>query len=1086
MQSKKFILSLCVILSFLWLIGPYLAIAGIMPLATLYGRFIASFGALLFLLLYEKYRGGQFFPQESLPEEVENELQTIKQNLKRTLQALYSNKIKSFLFKYKKPWYLVLGPTQSGKSTLLSKADINLKGIDGLPAMTITPTANVNWWLADEAVFVDISGNYLREKTLPQYKELLFKHFFKLLKKFRAHKPINGLILTINLQELTVNTKEHTQLKNLQRIINEMVQQFVNFPIYLFITRCDTIEGFSEFFEDLTLEERKQIFGISFPLSIQPESLPQLFNDQYNALLERLNESVIWRINKEHHLDKIGKIKNFPLQMEFLKNPLAKLLNIIMPAQHLQLRGIFFTSAAQKEQTIDNLTKSLSSAYGIPHNHQTRRANQSKIFFIGSLFKRIIFPEAGFFQSNNKDSQLQSITSLMIIFISIGCLFFFFQSYRYNIETINNAQEAIESSTKQLSATHPTSLLKRLDLLQTIITQLNQKTGPWYTHIGMEQPQALQKKAQRIYDELLISHFLPYLQRTLEIQLQNINNDNTNQLYATLKAYLMLTDQKHLDKTFFANWFMSYWHQINDNSVNSEHLNNHLAALFNLGFLPQKVNTPLIESKRERLNSMPQSKLVLTLLQSQYLRAPVRILTEPRLKIFNNIPSEVSGIFNITNFKNIYYKEITMTCQEITHGDWVLSKQPQPAFSDITLNQLANEVKAIYLNEYFVTWSEILRKIKIDQITDLNQAASILEQLNNSQSPLIQLINIIKNNTQPLSDSVEFTQQISSHFLALNSLSNDLLKNANQASLAAVKQYIDHIVQSPDIERASYEAAKNRMENSLNNDPISLLLQQARTLPEPLQTWHTTLAVECWRIILNHTQSFLNKTWMTSVYPQYKALLDKRYPLFKESTIEASVTDFANFFGYGGIMDSFFKNYLQPFVDNSRLYWEWKNVDGQRLNISQNNLEMFIRAALIQKMFFVEESRVASISFSLIPVDLDSNIQSFTLNLDGQQIVFQKDNEQIISLLWPGPQPGHCEITLVDDKTRKSVLAENGQWAWFKILDKSSLEGTNNPKHFKLIFVINGMAVHYELYANGIVNPFIPGILNAFRCPENL
>lgn len=1085
-QAKKFLISLLFTISGIWLLGPYLAIAGKPVLANFSHRIIASLVAFLLFFIIEYQKSETTFTTDiPLPDEIKQELHSLQKTLHSLINTLYGNFLKSFIFKYKKPWYLVLGPTNAGKSTLLNKANINITGLDKLPPMMITPTKAFNWWLADDAVLIDVGGKYLKDHESAQYTHLLFQQFFKLIKKYRSYRPIDGLILTINLQELTVNTKDQPQLKNLTMIINELVLQFVHFPIYLFITRCDTIEGFTEFFEDLAPEERNQIFGLHFPLDHDSMALPQLFNEQFNALLSRLNERVIWRLHKEHHLDKIGKIKNFPLQMEYLKTPLAKLLNLIIPNTHLNLRGIFFTSAQQKDVPFDNLTKTLSHAYNIHHLHQSQRPAQAKTFFISELFKRVILPESKFYTANNPDNRLQFVASLFMIIITGTCIFLFFNSYHYNIETLKNTQQAIQLLNQPSTVKHD-PIIKRLDMLHNVIHQLDNQEGAWYNHIGMRQADNLRNKTEVIYNKLLTTEFLPYLQRTLEIQLQNTPNENINQLYATLKTYLMLSELKRLDPKFFTAWFDNYWQQLHDNPIKLSNLNNHLTALFKQGFKAQTVNPQLIASKRNILTGIPQSRLVLTILQNQYQRSPIKLATNSELKIFNDLPTEVPGIYNIQNFQNVYYKEITNTCQEITHGDWVLGKQQQTAFSNISLNQLATEVKAIYLNEYSQVWSEILTKIKLDNIKNLDQVVMMLELLNNPQSPLVQLINTIRDNTQPISDSVEFTQQISSRFIALTALSADLLKNSNQSSLSGVKQYLGHIVRAADRERASYEAAKQRMENQNNNDALTTLLQQARLLPEPLQTWHTTLAAESWRILLQSTQNYLNRIWTTTVYPQYQAILDKRYPLFKEAATEISLNDFSNFFGYYGTMDNFFKNYLQPFVDNSRLYWEWKNVDGQRINISQANLEMFIRAALIQKMFFPEDARTPSITFSLVPIDLDPAIQTFNLDVEGQQLVFQKDNEQIISLTWPGPQPSHAEMTFVDNQGKKTVIAETGQWAWFKILDKSLLEATNSPKHFKVTFVLNGSMVHYELYTNGIVNPFIPGILNAFRCPENL
>jgi type VI secretion system protein ImpL len=1085
MQGRKFLSQFSLSLLAIWFIGPHLAIAHKAPLEAVSSRIILSFVVFLFFFAIEFRKSSLLFSHATIPEEVRDELKILQKTLRRVLRTLHRNVIKSFLLRYKKPWYLVLGPTNAGKTTLLSRADLNIRGLDHLPPLLITTTQFFDWWLADEAVFIDVGSRYLRDTKESDNVALLFQGFFKLLKRYRRYKPINGLILTLNLQELTVNTKEQLQLQRLRQVIDQLALQFINFPIYVIVTRCDAIDGFVEFFEDLGPEERTQVFGINFPLSTHPQSLPQLFNDEYDALLKRLHERVIRRLHQEHNLDKVGKIKNFPLQMEFLKNSLAKLLNIILPNTTMNLRGIFFTSTSQKDMPFDNLIKSLSRAYNIHPVNPGHRATPSKNFFVNEIFQRIIFPETKFYIQNNPHHRQHMIISLFIMLISSACIFFFCISYKHDQQTIMQVKQVINNLNY---ATYEEPLIYKLNMLRTIIAQLNGQTHSWYAQIGIRQAHKLQKNAEKIYNSLLDTQFLDYLQRTLEIQLQNMQEGTTHSLYSTLKAYLMLGDLSRFDPVFFRAWFENYWQQLNFAPIRNQNLNGHLTAFLThpLKKLPKlSLNSELITKKRESLTKIPQSRLVLTLLQDRY-HSPIKVMPTSQITLFGNLPLEISGIFNILNFKDVYYTEIMNACREITHGDWVLGQKSHPPFSPIILNQLSDEVKAIYLNEYAIAWSAILSEIKLGELKSLDKIIDMIELLNNPQSPLIQLINTIKNNTQPLSYSIEFTQQISTRFLSLNNLSAEMLKNTHQTSLIAVKDYLSKLVHAENLDKACYEAARSRMEKSNYHDSITILLEQSKLLPEPLQTWYTTIAVESWRLILNYAQNYLNQVWMTTIYPPYQVMLDKRYPLFKESTIDASLDDFSHFFAADGIMDTFFKNYLQPFIDNSQLYWQWKNVDGQRINIPQTTLEMFIRADLIQRMFFPEGTKVPAITFSLVPVELDESIQSFNLNLAGQVVLFQKDNEQIISLSWPGPQPNRTEIIFINNQAKKFVLSEVGPWSWFKILDKCYLENTSNPKHFKLTFDLNGSAAHYELYTNNVVNPFILGILNTFRCPRNL
>lgn len=1083
-QRKKFQLTLGTTLSFIWLLGPYIAIAGKVPLETLIARSLTSLIALAVLLMIDLFKDSHDIPpfNHPTPSGIDYELQELSRTIKYVLRASYRNAVSAFLNRYKKPWYLVLGPANAGKSTLLIKSELKITKIND-SNHSITPKKLFDWWLAEEAVFIDISSQRNHDLKNSQIdSSQLYKQFFSSLKRLRTFKPINGLILTLNLQEITTNIKEHARLNQLTETIQGLYQEFNDFPIYIIITRSDLIEGFSEFFESLGPEERDEAFGFSFPLSLQAHSLPELFNEQYNKLLSRLNERVIWQLHNEHNIDKISKIKNFPLQIESLKDPLAKVLNLLLPNTNVNLRGVFFTSAIQKDTPYDNLTKTLAHTYNIPPRSYQYRTSSSKSFFLSNVFKKIILPEATFY-ANVGDYRPHLLTSFLIIILSASCIFLFNNSYQSNQLTLRQAAQAIllEAHNKQNDPQ-----LHNLNLLQTTLESLKQDDSHWYSNIGLQQVKKLQTKAKDLYFYLLKTRFSNQLQYSIEEQLENYKEENTNQLYANLKAYLMLANPSRFDKKYFMNWFENYWHQAGRSSTELLSLHKHLDALLQEPLNAKSLNASLIEYTRAILNNMPQSRLVLTILQNQYQRSPVKILPTNALDLFPTLPCEISGIYDIRNFRNVYYAELEKTCREVTSGNWVLGKTAQPAFSDIVLNQLLSEVQAIYLNEYAVTWSDIMAKVKMTDFQNLNQIINTVNVLSMRESPLLQLLHTIKKNTQPISNSIEFTQQVSTRFLNLNALSDDVLTNTNQESLNGIKAYLLKIATADDLDKASYDAAKQRMSNQMGIDPITSLLQQARALPEPLRTWHTTIAAESWRIILRNSQYFINKIWTATVFPQYQALLMNRYPIFKESTVDVTLNDFANFFGNNGIMDLFFKNFLQPFVDNSQLYWEWKNVDGQRINIPQTTLEMFIRAALIQKMFFPDDGKMPSISFSLVPVELDPGLHRFSLDLEGQGVLFARDNEQILSLSWPGPSANHTEASFEDDQGKKVTLTESGPWSWFKLLDKSKLEATANPKHFRLSFGPAGSAAHYELYTNGIVNPFIPGIINVFRCPEHL
>ncbi len=111
-------------------------------------------------------------------------------------------------------------------------------------------TRNCDWWFTDQAVLIDTAGRYTTQDSDADVDKAAWAGFLDLLKKYRKRRPINGVFVSISLADLmTLNEAERQQhVHALRSRIQEIDEHFgIRFPIYVLLTKCDLVAGFSSF-----------------------------------------------------------------------------------------------------------------------------------------------------------------------------------------------------------------------------------------------------------------------------------------------------------------------------------------------------------------------------------------------------------------------------------------------------------------------------------------------------------------------------------------------------------------------------------------------------------------------------------------------------------------------------------------------------------------------------------------------------------------------------------------------------------------------------------------------------------------------
>ncbi len=297
-------------------------------------------------------------------------LQALSGQLSEAIQALKASKLGKGAL-YALPWYMIIGPPGSGKSTALVESGLNFpymsggkKGIKGVGG-----TRNCDWWFTDQGILLDTAGRYTTE--LEDRDEWI--GFLDMLKKCRQEKPINGVMVCVAVSDLLQATDEEVEAhtKKIRDRIDELTKRLeVIFPVYLLYTKCDLLNGFTDFFEDLSKTDRAQVWGFTMPYVQQGATdLQKTFEEECKKFYERLSLYRVGALTIDRKIEKKRNIYSFPLQFALAYKRLGEFIGMLFRANPFQesstLRGVYFTSGTQEGMPIDKLVGAMSEAFGI-------------------------------------------------------------------------------------------------------------------------------------------------------------------------------------------------------------------------------------------------------------------------------------------------------------------------------------------------------------------------------------------------------------------------------------------------------------------------------------------------------------------------------------------------------------------------------------------------------------------------------------------------------------------------------------------------------------------------------------------------
>lgn len=146
----------------------------------------------------EDSEGGQDrIRREELIDEAQKELKARFKDALKTLKTSSLYRGRSERWRGDLPWYLLIGPQGSGKTSLLdfSGLEFPINKIDRKLTRDTRGTSHCDWYFADHGVLIDTAGRYMTQADTVDTHA--WNTLLDLLRKGRRDRPLNGVLVTI-------------------------------------------------------------------------------------------------------------------------------------------------------------------------------------------------------------------------------------------------------------------------------------------------------------------------------------------------------------------------------------------------------------------------------------------------------------------------------------------------------------------------------------------------------------------------------------------------------------------------------------------------------------------------------------------------------------------------------------------------------------------------------------------------------------------------------------------------------------------------------------------------------------------------
>lgn len=1039
------------------------------------------------------------------------------------------------------PWYLVTGPAGSGKTTFLREgfpADVIYtpdasRGAD--QQVFITP------YVGRQAVIFDTDGALADPDDGNLLHRRLREHWLGWLLQKRTRQPLNGLILTLDLPDLlTADKRRHEQLVQTLRGQLQAIRQALHssLPVYIVLTKLDLLAGFAAWFRALDRNGRDSILGVTFTRHAhEGDDWHRELDAFWQSWGQQMNQALTDQMLSQSAPAARSAAFSFSRQMLGAGETIARLLEALLDGEHqdICLRGVYLTSSLQRGQMDDIFTQSAARQYGLDQSSMIAWPLVDTMpYFTRELFPQVLLAEPNLAGENRL--WLARSRRRMSLFAGCGAAagLLLIWGWHHGYNENYRAGQTVLAQAKSFMAVPPPQGMDDSGYLQLpLLNPVRDATlaygdwgdRSWLADMGLYQGTRVGPYVEQTYLKLLEQRYLPALLNGLVKQMNSAPPESEEKL-AALRVIRMLEDKSGRNdavvKQFMAKRWSEQFHGKRD--VQAQLMSHLDYALAHTDWHAQRqqgdadavslwaaYGNPVAAAQKE-LSKLPVYQRVYQSLKTRALGVlpadlSLRDRTGPTFEqTFISTDDNkliVPQFLTRYGLQSYFVKQREELVKLTAMDSWVLALTHNVTYSEADRTEIQRQLIEQYISDYTATWRAGMDNLNVRDYENLAALTGALEQIVSGDQPFQRVLTALRDNTRPpllsekLSDKERAQAQAEPDWQLLNRLGHEfgpenssLEEQKDKAStlqavyqqLTELHRYLLAIQNAPVPGKSALKAVQLRLDQN-SSDPIFATRQMAKTLPAPLNRWVGKLAEQAWHVVMVEAVHYMEVDWRDNVVKTFNDQLADKYPFNARSKEDASLDAFERFFKLGGVLDTFYQQNLQLFVENSQ------GLNGEdSVVIREDVLNQLDTAQKIRDIFFSPQNGLGA-QFAVETVALSGNKRRSVLNLDGQLVDYAQGRNYTAHLVWPNNmrEGNESKLTLVGagGNTSPRSIAFSGPWAQFRLFGAGQLTSVQDGT-FTARFSVDGGTMTYRVHTDTQDNPFAGGLFSQFRLPDTL